>query len=76
MPNRSRGPAKIIITNIKFNKLDYTCGISDDDLSAKFIKAVEDAIDYKIKNGLPIAMYDRDKRKAYLLHPDGSREYV
>jgi hypothetical protein len=70
-PRRSRGPAKIISTNIKFNKLDHTCGIPDDDLSARFVKAVENAIDHKRKNGLPIAMYDRSKRKAYLLHPDG-----
>jgi hypothetical protein len=75
-PTRLRESPKIIRFNIKFNKLDYTWGIPDDVLSVKFVKAVENAIESKIKNGLPIALYDRGERKAYFLYPDGSRAYV
>ena len=78
-PTRSRGSAKIIRFDIN-NKLDYTCGVPDDVLSMRFAKAVENSIEYNIKNGLPIAVYDRDEsgdeRKAYLLYPDGRKEYV
>jgi hypothetical protein len=78
-PTRSRGSAKINRFDIK-NKLDYTLGVPDDVLSAKFKEAIDNAIKYNIKNGLPIAIYGRDEsgdeRKAYLLYPDGHKEYV
>jgi hypothetical protein len=30
----------------------------------------------KLRNGVPVARYDASKKQAYLLHPDGIREYL
>lgn len=61
---------------IEKNELDYTCGISDDELTHRFIESVR--IDEEIRKikGLPTSGYDADLRKAYLLYPDGRKEYV
>ena len=58
------------------NELDYTCGISDDELTQRFIESVR--IDEEIRKikGLPTSGYDTDLKKAYLLYPDGRKEYV
>lgn len=58
------------------NELDYTCGISDDELTERFRESIR--IDNEIRRikGLPIAGYDRDLDKPYIQYPDGRREYV
>ena len=58
------------------NELDYTCGISDDELTRRFKESIR--IDEEIRTilGLPQARYDDITRKAYLEYPDGRREYV
>ena len=58
------------------NELDYTCGISDDELTQRFIESVR--IDEEIRRikGLPTSGYDADLKKAYLIYPDGRKEYV
>ena len=58
------------------NELDSTCGISDDELTKRFIEAVR--IDNEIKRikGVPIAGYDTEKKAAYLEYPDGRRKYA
>ena len=58
------------------NELDSMCGISDDELTERFKKAIQ--IDNEIKRaiGAPIAGYDKEKKKAYLEYPDGSRKYA
>ena len=54
------------------NELDSMCGISDDELTERFKKAIQ--IDNEIKRaiGAPIAGYDKETKKAYLEYPDGS----
>lgn len=58
------------------NELDSFCGISDEELTERFIASVE--IDKKICEikGLPIACYDDETRRAYLQYPDGRKVYV
>ena len=58
------------------NELDYTCGISDDELTERFKESIR--IDEEIRRikGLPTSGYDKDKGKAYIIYPDGRREYI
>ena len=58
------------------NQLDFTCGISDDELTRRFEEAIR--IDEEIKRvkGTPVARYDAKGKKAYLLYPDGRIQYV
>lgn len=58
------------------NELDSTNGISDEELTIRFKESIR--IDNEIRKikGLPIAGYDREKKKAYLEYPDGRREYA
>lgn len=60
----------------KYNELDSMCGISEEELTKRFHEAVR--IDNEIKKikGVPIAKFDREKKKAYLEYPDGRREYA
>ena len=58
------------------NELDSTCGVSDDELTNRFVEAIR--IDNEIKKikGIPIQKYDNEKKQPYLEYPDGRREYV
>lgn len=58
------------------NELDSTCGVSDDELTKRFVEAVR--IDNEIKKikGIPIQKYDHEKKKPYLEYPDGRRKYA
>ena len=58
------------------NELDFTCGVSDDELTERFKASIR--IDNEIKRvkGTPIAGYDVKKRHAYLEYADGRREYA
>lgn len=58
------------------NELDFTCGISDDELTRRFKASIR--IDDEIRKikGLPVARYDAQTKKAYLEYPDGRRQYV
>ena len=58
------------------NELDLTCGLSDDELTERFKAAVFIEDEIKRIKGVPIAGYDEEKKRAYLEHPDGKREYV
>ncbi|MBQ6479674.1 MAG: hypothetical protein IJI45_01020 [Anaerolineaceae bacterium] len=58
------------------NQLDYTCGISDEELTHRFEESIR--IDEEIRRiqGLPVARYNAEEKKAYLLYPDGRIQYV
>ena len=58
------------------NELDSTCGISDEELTRRFIESIR--IDDEIRRikGLPVARYDDETGRPYLKYPDGSRKYV
>lgn len=59
----------------ELTELDSTCGVSDDELTRRFIEAVR--IDDEIRRimGLPVSRYDHDKKKPYIEYPDGRRIY-
>lgn len=61
---------------LETNELDSTCGITDDELTERFIEAIR--IDNEIKRikGVPIAGYDTEKKLAFLEYPDGRRKYA
>ncbi len=58
------------------NELDSTCGISDEELTERFKESIR--IDNEIRRikGLPIAGYDKEKKRPYIEYPDGRREYA
>ena len=58
------------------NQLDYTCGLSDDEMTRRFKEAIR--IDEESRNvqGIPQARYDDDLNRAYLEYQDGRREYI
>ena len=58
------------------NELDYTCGLSDEELTVSFRKSIRSDNEVRKIKGLPVAGYDDETKKAYLEYPDGRREYV
>lgn len=65
-----------IINMTVANELDSTCGLSDEELTARFKESIR--IDNEIRKikGLPVAKYDKNTKRAYLEYPDGRKEYV
>ena len=60
----------------KYNDLDSTCGVSDEELTKRFEEAVRIENEIKTVKGLPIAKYDFKKKAPYLEYPDGRKEYA
>lgn len=58
------------------NELDSTCGVSDDELTKRFVKAIRINNEIKKIKGIPIQKYDNEKKQPCLEYPDGRREYV
>ena len=58
------------------NQLDYTCGISDDEILRRFKEAIRIEEETRDVLGLTQARYDSEKKKAYLLYPNGRKKYV
>ena len=58
------------------NELDSTCGVSDDELTKRFVEVIR--IDNEIKKikGVPIQKYDNEKKQPYLEYPNGRRKYA
>lgn len=58
------------------NDPDITLGMTDDEMTERFRKAVELANLKKKAMGLPVQKYDAARKQPYLEYADGSREYV
>lgn len=58
------------------NELDSTCGVSDDELTKRFVEVIR--IDNEIKKikGVPIQKYDHEKKQPYLEYPNVRRKYA
>ena len=58
------------------NAIDSTCGVSDDELTKRFVEAIR--IDNEIKkiNGVSIQKYDHEKKQPYLEYPNDRRKYA
>lgn len=57
------------------NELDSMCGISDEELTHRFIEAVRLDNEAKKIKGVPIAGYDTEAQLPYIEYADGRREY-
>ena len=57
------------------NELDHTCGVSDEELSRRFVEAVRIENEIKAVKGLPIAKYDFERKTPYIEYPDGRKVY-
>lgn len=61
---------------VETNELDFTCGISDEELTRRFVEGVRLENEKKKILGSPIACYDAKIKKAYLEYADGRREFI
>lgn len=57
------------------NELDSMCGVSDEELTRRFIEAIRLENEMSKIMGAPIAKYDTDKKAPYLEFADGNRQY-
>lgn len=57
------------------NDYDLTFGLTDDELTERFVQAVRLAIERDKIMGVPVTRVDADG-KIYIEHPDGCIEYV
>ena len=51
-------------------------GLTTNEVTGAFVAAVENEISAMKREGIPIAKYDSEKKKAYLESSGGKREYV
>ncbi len=58
------------------NELDSTCGVSDDEITKRFIEAVRIENEIKKATGTPISCYDAATNSAYQLYTDGTTTYL
>jgi len=52
------------------------CGITDDELTRRFVEGVRLENEKKKILGVPVSVYDSVTKRAYLEYADGTREYV
>ena len=58
------------------NQLDYTCGLSDEEITRRFKEAIRIDEEIRAVQGIPQARYDEEMKRAYLEYADGRKEYV
>ena len=61
---------------ISVNPTPIGYGLTTNDVTDTFVAAVQDEIAIKKREGIPIAKYDAEQKKAYLESSDGTREYI
>ncbi len=73
---KKRRFAKLMPEIKEKNELDSTYGISDDEFTERFKVAIR--IDEEIRKikGLPTSGFEAETNRAYILYPDGRKEYV
>lgn len=64
------------MNDYELNELDSMCGISDEELTERFVRGVEIEIEIMKLKGIPIPRYDSKTDQAYLEYPDGKKVYV
>lgn len=57
-------------------ELDITAGMTDDEMTERFKRAVELSIMEKKAKKVPVPGWDAKLKRAFLEYPDGSREYA
>lgn len=58
------------------NELDSTCGISDEELTKRFVEAIRHDNEKRKIFGLPVSGFNQETQKAYLEFPDGTKKYI
>jgi len=58
------------------NELDSTCGISDEELTRRFVEGVRIENEISKIKGDPIQKWDEKANRPYIEYADGSREYA
>lgn len=58
------------------NDFDSLCGISDEELTRRFVEGVRLENEKKKILGVPVSGYDAKTNRAYLEYADGTKEYV
>ena len=58
------------------NQLDYTCGLSDEEITRRFKEAIRIDEEMRAVQGIPQARYDEETKRAYLEYADGRKEFV
>ncbi len=58
------------------NQLDFTCGLSDEEITRRFKEAIRIDEEMRAVQGIPQARYDDETKQAYLEYADGRKEYV
>ena len=56
------------------NQLDYTCGLSDDEITRRFKEAIRIDEEIRAVQGIPQARYDEETKRAYLEYADGRKD--
>jgi len=54
----------------------FVANYTEEDITTLFQKGVEDEISKQLRNGNPVVKYDRARKEAYLLYPDGKKKYM
>ncbi len=50
--------------------------LTDEEITEVFQDAVKAAVEKSKKAGNPVCGYDTERRKSYILYPDGRKEYA
>lgn len=58
------------------NAIDSTCGVSDDELTKRFVEAIRRDNEIKKIKGVSIQKYNHEKKQPYLEYPNGRRKYA
>ena len=58
------------------NAIDLTFGLTDEEITERFTKAVELANEKKKAMGVPLPKYNTETKEAYLEYSDGRKEKV
>lgn len=58
------------------NDPDRMLGVPDEEVDRRFAAMIRLAKEEARIKGLPTAEYDKQSKKAYLLYPDGRKEYI
>lgn len=61
---------------VKDDIIDLTFGLTDEEITERFKKAIELENEEKRIMGIPIPVYDEEKKVVYLEYADGRREAV
>ena len=62
--------------DILINKTAFGAGHAPVDITNAFTSAVQEEIAKCKRNGLPVARYEAETKRAYFEYADGTREYI